>query len=98
MLPQGIKVLPKGTIEKKEVVALGASEDEMFWGPHRLGYVHLPPSVCPHIKLGAQLAKLKVSEKGVPNCGLEKEFSPREFVVTFPVRKENQKLSQEASW
>ena len=87
MLPQGIKVLPKGTIEKKEVVALGASEDEMFRGPHRLGYIHLPPSVCPHVKLGAQLAKLKVSEKGVPNCGLEKEFSPREFVVTFPVRQ-----------
>lgn len=58
----------------------------MFQGPHRLGYVHLPSSVCPHVKLGAQLAKLKVSEKGVPNCGLEKEFSPREFVVTFQVR------------
>ena len=86
MLPQGIKVLPEGTTEKKEVVALSASE-EMFWGPHGLGYVHLPSSVCPHVKLGAQLAKLKTSETGVPSCGLEKEFSPREFVVTFPMRQ-----------
>lgn len=36
MLPQGIKVLPEGTIEKKEVVALSASE-EKFWGP--MGWV-----------------------------------------------------------
>lgn len=87
MLPQGIKVLPEGTIEKKEVVALSASEEEMFWGPHGLGDIHLPSSVCPHVKLGAQLAKLKMSEKAVPSCGLEKEFSPREFVVTFPMRQ-----------
>lgn len=80
-------MLPEGTIEKKEVAALSASEEEMFRGPHGLGYVHLPSSVCSHIKLGAQLAKLKMSEKGVPSCGIEMEFSPREFVVTFPMRE-----------
>lgn len=77
---------PRGG-HRKEPIALSALEDELFRGPHGLCYVHLPSSVCPQVKLGAKLEKLKMSEKCVFSCALEKEFAPREFAVMFPVRE-----------
>lgn len=38
--------------------------------------------MCSQHQAGSPACKTGVmSEKGVPSCGIEKEFSPREFVV-----------------